>query len=214
MPSELERPVVDVYTIGILRAHGEAPLRFAAGAPRSYFVRIETARGMRELWSDGIKIALQRSKTQPQIGEEVGVRRNSLDPVSFVMRTQNARGEILSERRTETPRPHWVIERREFFDERAHQARMLRDSRLHPREAVREQPQLVGAYLLLDAARKVAVQQIKTPQGAERFLYLVRESLALLTERGESLPVAGARDQAPLSRQSNSPTAQKDAPTR
>jgi hypothetical protein len=35
------------------------------------------------------------------------------------MRTQGTNGRILSEKKVDTPRPHWVVEKQEFFDERA-----------------------------------------------------------------------------------------------
>jgi hypothetical protein len=184
--------------VGTLLAHGAATNpREPNGAP-SYFIRVQTERGTREIWNAGLKHAFASSKTQPQVGEEIGVRRNSLDPITFVLRTRDADGRIMIEQRKETPRPHWIVERREFFDERAHMARIVRDSRVHPRDAIRDHRELIGAYMLLDTAKKVAAQRIRTSEGTARFLALLRESLAQLIERGEKLPVAWIREpQAP-----------------
>jgi hypothetical protein len=91
----------------------------------------------------------------------------------------------------DTPRGHWVIERRDWFDERLAAAETLRDGRISRREAIRNHPELLGAYWALDSAGKVADARIKNPESRERFVQLVRETLAHAIERGE--PIAEGR---------------------
>jgi hypothetical protein len=88
-----------------------------------------------------------------------------------------------------------VVERREYFDERVAAAQLLRDPRASRREAVRDHPELAGAYWALDSARKVAAERIAHPESRERFIALVRETLAHATERGEPLPEGPRRQQ-------------------
>jgi hypothetical protein len=168
--------------------HGRAPLEFNPRAALSYFVTIQTDRGERTLWSRELERALVESRTQPEIGDAVGIRENGIDPVTFITRERNARGDVVLERRLDTPRGHWIVERREFFDERAAAAQVLLDARASRRQAVRDHPELRGAYWALDSAQKVATERIRNPESRERFVLLVRETLAHVIERGEELP--------------------------
>jgi hypothetical protein len=158
---------------------------------------VRTERGERTLWSRGLERAFAESKTQPQPGEAVGIRENGIDPVTVTVRERDASGQVRVQKSVETPRGHWIVERREYFDERAAAAQLLRDPRASRREAVRNHPELAGAYWALDSARKVATERIAHPESRERFVALVRETLAFATERGEPLPAgpkpAGSR---------------------
>lgn len=100
--------------------------------------------------------ALAKSRTQPQVGDAIGIRENNLVPVSFITRSRNAEGLVVATRQTDTPRPHWVIENLEDFDLRPAAARALRDPTLSRREAVLNHRELGPAYWILDAAQKYA----------------------------------------------------------
>ena len=197
MTPDAPRNTTDRLTVGRLLAHGQAPHEFRPRAEESYFVRLQTERGERTLWSPSLKRAFSDSRTQPQVGDQIGVKENGIDPVSVVTRKKDAEGRVTEQRRYDAPRTHWVVEKREFFDERSSAARALRDSRVHPREALRDHPDLLGAYLTLDSAGKIAEQRIEHPQSRERFLALIRETLAHATERGEPLPVVRLRERDP-----------------
>lgn len=163
-------------------------MEFRSGAAASYFVTLKTDRGERTLWSRGLERALGQSRTQPQVGDAIGVRENGITPVTFVMRERNTRGEIVTVSRVDTPRGHWIVERREWFDERSVVAEALRNPQLSRREAIRNHPELLGAYWALDSAAKVADARIKHEASREKFVQLVRETLAHALERGEPIP--------------------------
>lgn len=186
--AELPRPSHDRLTIGKLIDHGRARHEFHSRGEPSYFVKILTDDGPRTIWGKGLQRALLKSRTQPQLGDMVGIRENNLAPVSFVMRTRNAEGLVVATRQTDTPRPHWVVERLEDFDLRAAEARALRDPTLSRREAVMNHPGLKRAYLLLDTAQKRAAERWQNPRTQETFVAEVRETLALVLERGMELP--------------------------
>ncbi len=188
LPREPVRALTDSLTTGILLKHGRAPLRFQAQAAESYFVTVQTDRGERTLWSRGLERALVESRTQPQLGDAVGIRENGVDPVTFITRERNSAGQVMVEKRLDTPRGHWLVEKREFFDERAVAAQVLRDPRISRREAVRNHPELEGAYWALDSAAKTADLRISNPTSRERFVSLMREALAHAAERGAPLP--------------------------
>ena len=185
------RPTVDRLTVGKLIDHGRARHEFHSRGHPSYFVKILTDDGARTIWGRGLERALQKSRTQPQVGEMIGVRENNLAPVSFVVRTRNAEGLVVATRQTDTPRPHWVVERLEDFDLRAAEARALRDPTLSRREAVINHPSLKRAYLLLDTAQQRASERWQNPRTRETFVAEVRETLALVLERGMELPDPG-----------------------
>ena len=109
-------------------------------------------------------------------------------PVSFITRTRNAEGLVVATRQTDTPRPHWVIEKLEDFDLRAAAARALRDPTLSRREAVTNHRELAPAYWILDAAQKYAAGRWESEKTRDTFVAAVRETLALTVERGVQLP--------------------------
>jgi hypothetical protein len=185
---EPPRPAVDRLVSGVLVAHGPARYRNEPNGAPSYFITVATDRGERTLWGREIQRALADSRTKPKPGDPVGVRENGIDPMTFIQRERDDRGHVISEKRADTPRPHWIIEHREFFNERAAAAKVLRDPRASRHEAIRNHPELMGAYWALDSATKIASQQIRHPGSRERFVALVREALAHATERGEPLP--------------------------
>jgi hypothetical protein len=189
---ETPRPDADRVTFGRLLDHGAAEHKFRPSAETSYFVRIETLQGERVFWSPALKTAIAGSRSQPQVGDEIGVRENSIQPVTLITTVHDERGNVKGKRRYDTPRTHWLIEKRSFFDERMLAAEALRNERLHPREAIRSYPDLLPAYIALDSARRVAEQRIP-PASRQRFVQLVRETLAHAIERSEPLPAIGLR---------------------
>ena len=189
---EPPRPAVDRLVTGVLVRHGPERFQFDPNGEPSYFITVRTDRGERTLWGRGIERALVESRSKPKPGDPVGVRENGIDPVTFVLRERDDRGHVKSETRRDTPRPHWVIEHREYFNARAAAAKALRDPRASRHEAIRNHPELLGAYWALDSAKKIAAQRISDRGSRERFVALVRDALAHATERGEPLPAAPA----------------------
>jgi hypothetical protein len=177
----------DRLIIGWLRDHGVARHAFRSAAEPSYYLKIQTRQGEEVVWGKGLERALATSRTQPQIGDEIGVREIEIRPIALPLTEGGAQRELPQ------PRTHWVVERSAFFAERAAAARALRDPRTPPREAIREHPDLLGAYFTLDSARKVAEARIGNAESRERFVALVRETLAHAAERGEPLPSARLR---------------------
>lgn len=198
-PGQSPRPPVDRLTVGKLLNHGRAPHEFHPRGHPSYFVKILTDDGERTIWGRGLERALVKSRTQPQVGDAIGIRENNLAPVSFITRTRNAEGLVVAIRQTDTPRPHWIIEKLEDFDLRAAAARALRDPTLSRREAVVNHRELGPAYWILDAAQKYAAGRWESPKTRDTFVAAVRETLALTVERGIELPESareGARSAA------------------
>jgi len=178
----------DRLLMGTLLGHGRAPHEFKEGGAPSYYLRIGTPRGERTIWGAGLERALARSESRPRIGESVGVRENGTDRAPAAGTDAGA------------PRRHFIVERREFFDERLAAARLLRDARIHPRAAVEAFPDLVGAYFVLASASALIRERTPSTEVHARFVALVRESLARTVEIGEPLPQVRLRDRELLDR--------------
>lgn len=116
-----------------------------------------------------------------------------MDPVTVVHRKRDREGNVVAEKSLDTPRPHWIVEKLSFFDERLAAARALRDTTLSRREAIQNHRELLGAYWALDTGQKVAEAKIKSPEGRTRFMSLLRETLAATIERGEPIPEPPSR---------------------
>lgn len=211
-PSQSLRPATDRLTVGKLIDHGRARHEFHPRGHPSYYVKILTDDGPKTIWGRGLERALQKSHTQPQVDDVIGIRENNLAPVSFITRSRNAEGLVVATRQIDTPRPHWIIEKLEDFDLRAAAARALRDPTLSRREAVLNHRELAPAYWLLDAAQKYAIGRWENAKTRETFVGAVRETLALTIERGIELPRA-AREHAQTIGGPNGPQ-RADAKTR
>jgi hypothetical protein len=172
---------------GRLIDHGAAAYRHDAHEPMSYFVKVETPEGEREIWGVDLKRALKESLTQPKIGDEVALRAVRRDTVTVQEIERGPEGKVLGQKPLGVHRNRWIVERQEFFAERAAAARTLRDSSIDPKQAARRHPELVGTYLQMHAAQ-IAARQFRDPQDQEKFVSLVRTALADSVARGEPLP--------------------------
>lgn len=180
---------------GRLIDHGVAAYRHDPHEPISYFVKIETPEGDREIWGIDLKRALKESLTQPKIGDEIGLRAVRRDTVTVRETERDSEGKVVGQKPLDTHRNRWIVERQEFFTERAAAARTLRDSSIDPKQAARRHPELVGTYLQMHAAQ-IAARQFRDPQDQEKFVSHVRTALADAVARGEPLPPVRLKEKA------------------
>jgi hypothetical protein len=175
-----------------LLEHGKDAYQHDPNLQPSYFVRLNTGRGVREVWGKDIERAVAKSLTQPKIGDEVILQRTGRDPVTVRRSERNEHGEA-TEWPLETFRNRWMMETREFFEKRAEAAQVVRDVAIQPREAVRQHPELAGTYLSLKAA-ELASRKLRDSRDQERFVAQVRSVLARDIEGGEPLPPVRLRE--------------------
>jgi len=206
-----ETKASDRLIVGRLLDHGSAPYRQEPRQPMSYFVKIETARGERTIWGVDLERAVKESLTRPKIGEEVGVRTVSQEPVTVKTPRHNADGQLVGQQDLETHRNRWVIEKRAFFEARASAAELVRNAKIDPREAVKRHPELASTYLHLRGAEEVAARRIRDPEDQRKFVSLVRSALADSVARGEPLQPVRLRDQpAQAAKETDSPNRARD----
>jgi putative DNA primase/helicase len=173
--------------IGTLLEHGRAPYRNDSKEAMSYYAKVETAAGERMLWGVDLERAFKESLSKPAAGDLVGLRAVRQEPVTVKARERDAQGKVIRERDLDTVRNRWIVEKREFFQERAAAAHTLRDQSIDPKQGARKHPELVGTYLQMHAA-EIAAKQLRDPEDQKRFVEKVREALATSVARGDPLP--------------------------
>jgi putative DNA primase/helicase len=171
--------------VGRLLDHGRDTYRHKTGEAPSYFVRLQTRDGLREIWGKDLERAMTRSLSQPNIGDEITLRTTGRDPVEVRRTVRNSAGQQDSTV-VDAYRNRWVIEKTQFLMERATAAQVVRNDSIDPKTAVRAQPQLAGTYVTLRAA-ELAAEAIRDPLDRRRFVSQVRGALADAIERGEPL---------------------------
>lgn len=201
--------------VGRFVDHGAAPYLHDPRNDMSYFVRIETPSGERDIWGVDLKRALRESLTRPQIGDEIGLRALRQDAVKVARREYDAEGRVIGEKPLGARRNAWIVEKRDFFRERAQAARALRDSNVDRQQAVKQHPELLGTYLQLHAA-ELAAKTLRDPEDQRRFVASVRTALADSVARGEPLSPVPMKEQMAQRRGPRAPAARERdaAPTR
>jgi hypothetical protein len=189
-------PVRQRMVFGELLDHGRENFQFSPHEDISYFLKIQTDRGQEILWGRDLERAFRESKTQPQIGDRVGVRQIGQEAVTVQARERDEAGQVIREHPLKTHRNAWLVESEQFFQERAQAAQAVRDTHIAPRRAIDAHPQLVGTFLALGAAEKLAAQRFADPQDRRRFVTIAREALARGIERGEPLLSPKLRERA------------------
>jgi hypothetical protein len=198
---------------GRLIDHGVASYRHDPHEPISYYVKIETPDGEREIWGVDLKRAFKESLTQPKIGDDIALRAVRRDTVTVQERERDPDGKVVGQKPLDTHRNRWIVEKQEFFAERAAAARTLRDPKIDTKQAARRHPELVGTYLQMHAAQ-IAARQLRDPQDRERFVNHVRAALADAVARGEPLPPVRLKDKVVVPTPTPEAIRGEEAPTR
>jgi hypothetical protein len=185
--------------VGRLTEHGRANYQFRTDENASYYVKLLTSRGAKTLWGKDLERALTSGETRPKVGDLIGARRAGRETVTVTARRRVADGRIVAEEAHYAHRTRWIVEKVQFFAERARLARRLRDEQVDIREAVRSHPELKSSFLSVRAAQDFAARRIADPKDRERFLSLMREAMAASIQKGEPLPAVRLRD--PLKRE-------------
>jgi Large polyvalent protein-associated domain 7 len=199
-------PVKDgVYTGKLLeRGRGRAP-DDPSGNPVPY-LKIRTGKSEKVLWGDDLERAVDQSKSQVKLGDEVTARFGG--PTVRSRPVLDGKGGVVREERVDPNQTWWSVESTEFLRERADLAKAIRDPDLNKEAAVRKYPSLAGAYTELREGEIKAIQQFKVVEDRVRFLARMRERLAEGIERGEPLPVTRVKPRAQM--QSPNPPKARD----
>lgn len=211
-PAAPDKPAEGELIVGRLVDHGPAPYQHKPNQPMSYYVRIETERGDREIWGVDLERAFRQSLSTPGIGQEVGVRAIGRDPVTVPASKRDAEGREIGREELHVHRNQWSVESKEFLDRRREMADVFRDAAAGAAEAIKRFPELEGSYLQLQLARAGVEQRVESVGAREQFVNALRAHLAKAIQYGQALePVRlKARDEPELEKLKD----REQAPTR
>lgn len=110
-PSQPDRGI----QYGTLVDHGVAPYQHDASNSASYYVTLRDAAGAeRTHWGVGLEEAITIAKSQPTIGDRVGLHRVGATAVTVTTRAPGPDGEMLT-REVDAKRNQWRIEKEEYL---------------------------------------------------------------------------------------------------
>lgn len=193
-PSGAEEPR---HWRGRLVDHGPAPYQHKPKAGASYFVRIDTPRGTKDIWGIDLARAMRDALSRPERGDVVELRRVGQDPVSVRSVQRDDDGTFSMEATLDTHRNRWVVEKQDFLKDRAQAAQLVRDGTVSAKAATARHPELSGTYLQLRAAELVA-RRLQHPKDRAQFVDIVRNALADSIARGEPMPTVEVRERTHL----------------
>jgi putative DNA primase/helicase len=165
---------------GRLVDHGPAPYKHNPKEPMSYFVRVETEKGDREIWGVDLERAFRHSLSNPGIGDQVGLRARGKERVT-----------VLTEgKELDTHRNQWSVERKDFLDQRRDMAAVFRDPSVGAAEGIRRHPGLEGSYRTLEMGQAHAGEQYTSKTHRSQFVEHLRDYVAKTIEYGQPLEPA------------------------
>jgi len=186
-PRKAKRPVEGELIVGRLVDHGSAPYQHNPKEEMSYFVRIETERGDRDIWGKDLERAFRQSLSTPGIGDEIGLRALGQEAVTVLAAKRDADGNEMGREELHTHRNQWSIERKAFLDQRQQMAEVFRDPSVTATEGVKRHPELEGSYLQLQMGQAMAEEKGTGKHHREQFVDHLRAHLARSIEYGQPL---------------------------
>jgi hypothetical protein len=180
---------------GTLLAHGADNFQFNPQEDMNYYLKVKTDDGKeRFLWGKDLERALRDSKSQPNVGDRIGVVHAGQESVTVPKKELDNEGRVLREWEIKTHRNEWTIESEAFFRDRARLAELVRDSSIDARRAAEQSPALAGTYVTLKGAERFAEKNFADPHDQKRFVETIRRTLAREIKSGAPLYAPAMRD--------------------
>jgi hypothetical protein len=190
---------------GRLEGHGKANYQFEPDGSPSYYLKLVTGRGIETLWGTDLERAITRSRTKPEIGTLIGVRRIGSEAVTIPAREDDRS----TDRQRTFHRARWVVESVSYFAQSAQHAKREVKAHLEDRRTMSERPELRSTFVSLQIAQQFAEQHIRDPRDRELFVKRVKAMMAAnVSPRSSALP--GSRK----SEEPSSPALLREEPTR
>ncbi|WP_129778632.1 LPD7 domain-containing protein [Peristeroidobacter soli] len=190
-PSEPRREARDkssrprVYA-GRLIEHGEARYKFRDDKEQSYFVRLETVDGPKELWGVDFPRALSQSGVKN--GDLIEVELTGRKSVAVMRPARDADGRVLGEEEVPAHRNQWDVRQREAGEKEGSRSQALHEPTATSRESAHNNSALTNALASLRAAELLAEARIPDAAQRSRFVEGVRAELARVLDSGVGSP--------------------------
>jgi putative DNA primase/helicase len=188
---------------GRLIEHGEARYKFRDDKELSYFVRLETADGPKDLWGVDFPRALNQAGVKE--GDLIEVELTGRKSVAVKRPARDAQGRVLGEEEVPAHRNEWDVRQQERgangssrTSGTSHTARSqaLREPSALARESARENRALTNALATLRAAELLAEARIPDADQRTQFVEGVRAQLAQVLENDATPPAPQVRGRA------------------
>jgi hypothetical protein len=172
---------------GKLADHGPAPYQHQPTEAMSYFVRIETEKGERDIWGVDLERAFRHSLSNPGIGDEVGIRMLAKEAVTVLAAKRDASGQEIGREELAAHRNQWSVERKEFLEQRHNMATVFRDPSISAADGIKRHAELEGSYRMLEMGEGHAEVEYPSKLHRQQFVDHLREHLAKHIEYGGPL---------------------------
>lgn len=180
---------------GTLVAHGPENFNFNPNEDISYYVKLKADSGREKiLWGKDLQRAIRESKSQPKVGDRIGVSHAGQESVTVPKKERDGEGRVLREYELKTHRNEWTVESDSFFRERAKLAEIVRDGSIDAKRAIDHSPSLAGTYVTLKGAELFAKKNFEDPHQQGRFVETIRRTLAREIKSGAPLYAPAMRD--------------------
>jgi putative DNA primase/helicase len=191
-----------VYS-GRLIEHGEARYKFRDDKEPSYFVRLETADGPKDLWGVDFPRALNQAGVKQ--GDLIEVELTGRKSVAVKRPARDAQGRVLGEEEVPAHRNEWDVRARNrgaSGNSRANgdsypaRSQALHEPAASARQSARENPALTNALATLRAAELLAEARIPDGEQRTQFIEGVRAQLAQVLDHDATPPAPPLRERA------------------
>lgn len=173
--TEQEPPLKPGVHRGVLLDHGKDFYNHDKKESESYYARIQTEKGERELWGQDLSRAISESGAEK--GDKVDLEFKGKKPVTVDKEIKDDSGKVIGHEKIETHRSTWSVEKVQVFNQEQRS------------EALKKHPELASSYVTMKAAEKFAAKQWPDdPEMQNRFTGAVKETLSKKMEAGERIP--------------------------
>lgn len=188
---------------GRLIEHGEARYRFRDDKELSYFVRLETPNGPKELWGVDFPRALKQAGVKE--GDLVEVELTGRRSVAVKRPARDAQGRVLGEEEVPAHRNEWDVRQQESGTNGGSRAKgfslsarsqALHESSALARKSAHKDPALTNALATLRVAELLAEAAVPDAAQRSKFVEGVRAQLAQMLDSDATPPAPRLRERA------------------
>ncbi len=170
---------------GILLEHGRARYNFDPDEKMSYYVKFRDADDQEHTsWGKDLAYAMVESKAE--IGQYIELKKIGKHPVTVEANVRDTNGKVIGKTNVDTHLNKWEVKAEAFRTQ-------------DPKDAVKQHPELVGAYAVMRAAQELAADRFASRKDQERFMSLTRETLAKQMVQRQAIPEVRVRGQEHIS---------------